>query len=162
MLFTEALMINSNKIEKYDDSHRIVLYESNESGECVPKVTEPEIASDLADSYYEARNDVWVKLRKDLKAGEISPIRLFLEYHNMSIKDVAARAKVSPGTVKKHLTMKGFLNMKLDVLQRYARIFDIPVGDFFNFHYIEESLSIKTDVYSNRLFQDITINSKEG
>ena len=153
-------MINSDKIEKYDKSFRIVLYGTNKNGECIPEITAPEIANEMVDIYYQTKSEVWNKLKKELILGNISPIKLFFEYHNMSLKDIASRAGLSVSAVKKHFTIKGFMKINIKTLQRYAVIFDISIGDFFQFLHIKDKRSIDVKGYNNRLIQDITISSK--
>ena len=153
-------MISKNKIEKYDKSHRIVLFQTNKKGECVPQITSPEIANELVDSLYEERADNWKRNKEELDSGDISPVCLFFRYHNMNIKDVASRLQTSPSKVKKHLTMKGFMKLDLNTLKKYASIFDISIGDFFQFIHIDDNVSVNVKKNKDRIIQDIIISIK--
>ena len=154
-------MISKNKIEKYDKSHRIVLFQTNKKGECVPQITSPEIANEMVDTLYEERADNWKRNKEELDTGDISPICLFFRYHNMNIKDVASRMQTSPSKVKKHLTMKGFMKLDLFTLKKYASIFDISIGDFFQFIHIDDSIDVKAIKNKDRIIQDIIISAKK-
>ena len=154
-------MISKNKIEKYDRSHRIVLFQTDEKGKCVPKITAPEIANEMLDSLYEERADNWKRNKEELISGKISPICLFFKYHNMNIKDVALRLQTSPSKVKKHLTMKGFMKIDINTLKKYASIFDISIGDFFQFIHIDDNIKVDVKRNKNRILQDIIISTKK-
>ena len=154
-------MISKNKIEKYDKSHRIVLFQTNKKGECIPQITSPEIAFELIDSLYEEKVDNWKRNKEELNAGDISPICLFFRYHNMNIKDVASRLQTSPSKVKKHLTMKGFMKLDLITLKKYASVFDISIGDFFQFIHIDDNIDVKVTKHNDKIIQDIIISVKK-
>ena len=154
-------MIRKNKIEKYDKSHRIVLFQTNKKGECVPQITSPEIANEMVDTLYEERADNWKKNKEELNTGNISPICLFFRYHNMNVKDVASRLQTSPSKVKKHLTMKGFMKLDLITLKKYASIFDISIGDFFQFIHIDNNVDVKVTKKCDKIIQDIMISIKK-
>ncbi len=152
-------MIISNKREYYDGSWRLVMYETDSEGKCVPRVKKSDFDDDI-DTYYVQREIELKRLQEELLARHISPICFFLKYFHMDIKDVAARMKLSKKTVKKHMTSKGFGSVTIEALQQYARIFDISVSDFFQFIYITEDLSLKVEKYNDRLVQHVTISNQ--
>ena len=154
-------MINPDKVEKYDQSHRIVLFQTDSKGNCEPKVSVPEIASELVDSLYEVRSDVWKKYKEELNQGNVSPIKIFFEYYGMSLKDTASRLKCSISKVKKHLTLEGFKKMDIKTLLEYAKIFDVSAGDFFQFLYIDDKVKVDVKKSKDRLIQDIIISGKK-
>ncbi len=152
-------MIISNKREYYDGSWRLVMYETDRDGKCIPKIRKSDFDDDI-DSYYAQREIELERLQGDLFSRRISPIGFFLEYFSMDIKDVAARMKLSKRTVKKHLTPEGFGSVKIEALRGYARIFDISVSEFFQFIYITDDLSVTVDKLNDRLMQQVTVSSK--
>ena len=152
-------MIVSSKPDSYDGSWRIVLYEVDKNGRCEAQLTKPEL-DDQIPSYYVQRDLELKRLEQALTAGEISPIGFFMQYHSMDIKDLAARMRLSRGAVKKHLTPKGFARVKVEALQRYARIFDIAVSDFFQFTYVPEALGVEQSRHLERLLLKVTISDK--
>lgn len=153
-------MISKNKTEKYDKSHRIVLFQTNDKGECKPIITAPEIAGEMVNSFYEERAATWDKCKEELLSEDVSPIYLFFKYHNMNIKDLASRLKTSIPKVKRHLTMNGFLKLDIITLQKYAAVFDISVGDFFQFIHIDDKIDVDVKKNKGRLIQDLYITSK--
>ena len=154
-------MIVSSKREQYDGSWRLVLYDTDEDGKCVPRLTKTEFDDDI-DTYYVQRVVELDRLRQELVACKISPVCFFMKYYHMDIKDLAARMRLAKKTVKKHLTSEGFDTVKVEELKRYARIFDVAVSDFFSFIFVNEDLSVKTDEFNDRLVQCVTISVKDA
>jgi hypothetical protein len=152
-------MIISSKPEQYDGSWRIVLYDIEPDGQCHPQFTKPELDEHIG-SYYVQRAIELERLQQELFDGQISPIGFFMEYHNMDIADLAARMKLSKGTIKKHLTPAGFSSAKVEALRRYARIFDVGVSDFFQFTYVPDEVSVEVRRIQDRLIQNVTITAK--
>jgi hypothetical protein len=149
-------MIVSSKLEQYDGSWRLVLYDTDQDGKCNPKYTKTEFDEDIG-LYYVQRDMELKRLQRELYAGQLSSVCFFMKYYHMDIKDLAARMKLRKSTVKKHLTPKGFDTIKVEELRRYARIFDISVGDFFQFTHIPEEVSAHVERYDGRLLQHVSI-----
>jgi hypothetical protein len=82
-----------------------------------------------------------------------------MDYYRIGAKDVAARVGLRASTVKSHQTPKGFSKVRVELLQRYARVFNIGVSDFFLFIHIPHELSVEIKRYNNRLAQQIMITA---
>jgi len=154
-------MVRSNDIEKFDRSHRIVVYEPDGKGECVPTVTVPELAGQLVDSLYEAREQIWQRFRKELLEGRISPLRLFFEYNHMTWKDLAGRMGTSEAAVKRACEMDGFLALDVRTLQRYAAVFGVPVADFFSIVETRGKVTAAATTHFDGLFQEVAVTGEE-
>ncbi|MCP4610689.1 MAG: hypothetical protein GY845_18435 [Planctomycetes bacterium] len=152
-------MIITDKVEEFSDIWRLVMYDTNKEGRCVPQYTMTELQDEI-NTYYVQQVEKLSNLHKRLLASEISPIYFFMEYYRLDVKGLAARMKLSPSTVKKHLTFKGFSGVKVETLQRYAKIFDVAVCDFFQFTYVPDDVSFEVKRYNNRLIQHVTISKK--
>ena len=147
-------MKKKDDITKHDKSHRCVLYDTDDDGKCVAAMKSPEVAGELADEWYKAKDRTWKKIKQEVLQGGSSPIRLYLEYNHMTLKDMAARVGVSVSVLQKHMTMEGFVELDIRMLKKYARVFDIPLCNFFQF--IEYSGNITVDVasYHDGVIQD--------
>ena len=152
-------MKKSDEIEKYDPAMRIVMFDTNGSGQCIPSAVSPEFTRELADEWYKAKDMIWKKTLPEVFAGRCSPVHLYIEYHHMNLPDAAKRMGLSVSVVRKHMTMEGFLGLDLKTLRRYAVVFNIPVGAFFQF--MEYRGDIRFDVASHGegLFQEIKISA---
>jgi transcriptional regulator with XRE-family HTH domain len=149
-------MIIRQKSEGYDGSHRLVAYERDDNG----GLREESRASDLDDqisTFYEQRALEMMRLRRQVMEGEISPIALCMTYQQLTLSDLAARAKLSKRVVKRHLTMDGFRDVTVATLQRYARIFDVAVADFFQFVDVPAEVDVREDRKAERLLQVLTL-----
>jgi len=63
---------------------------------------------------------------KDVKAGKISPLAYHMTRNQMSTKLLAKYAAISRWRVKRHLKPEIFKRLKPSVLEKYARVFNIP------------------------------------
>lgn len=149
-------MIVSNKIERYEDKWRLVTYDTDKSGKCTARLMVTEMQDEI-NSFYEQQAERQKFLQEQLLEGTISPIGFFLEYCRMDVKDVAARLRVGKGTVKKHLTPKGFGSVKVETLQKYAKIFNVSVADFFSLIAVPAAASIEIKNFHERLIQHVTV-----
>ena len=154
-------MFYSDEIEKYDPSHRIVLYDVENDGKCIPKIVEPEIAKNDVDKLYEARSIILKNTLSDLLEGKISPILFYFINQRMDMKDFSRRVKLSVSTVKKHFSLKGFMKISVKELHRYAQVFDIAVGDFFSFIKNINKVEVIQKKYHDRLIEHIEISAKK-
>lgn len=156
-------MIIREKVEEYDGSFRLVMFESDGSGGYEPTSRKSDLDDQIA-SFYEQRRAELERLKKDLLAKRSSPIALYMTYQNLTVSDLSSRVRLRSWRVKKHLTYEGFRNVTVEVLQRYARVFNITVADFFQFLKICDDSEIKSEVKNDRLVQllEITNPCKDG
>ena len=114
------------------------------------KLTEPCYAVDEEGKYtkvgsvgWEAKNIVmqhaWdsVKervdeVKKQVEAGELSPIAYYLEKQLMDISVLSGYTGFFRWTVKRHLKMKNFIKLKDHKLQKYADAFGISIETLKN------------------------------
>lgn len=152
-------MIVREKGDQYDGRHRVVYYTPDEQGRCTPQHVKSEFDDQIA-SYYELRVAELQRLQERLLSGEISPIGFFIQYCNMTVQDTAARMRSSQSKVRRHMTPDGFERVKVATLQRYARIFDIAVGDFFQFTHLTGGLEAGVERFHQRLIQKVTVRDE--
>lgn len=147
-------MIIRDDDETYDGKYRFELYDADRDGK-LAVVAKTSYLEDQIPVYYEQRRLEMERLERLVMAGEISPIALQMTYQQMTLPDLAARAQMSKRHVKAHLTPKGFRDVTVAQLQRYARVFGITVADFFEFIHVRKGVSVKADVRGERLLQVI-------
>ncbi len=154
-------MIITETPEQQKHPHRFLMWDADENGKCVSSLAESEFASDIH-LYYEQRAKEVRRLLVRLTDNEISPVYFFMDYQQITVKDLASRVRVSASTVKKHLTPDGFKKVSIEILQRYARVFDIMLADFFNFTLVPDDINVKNTRHNNRLLQKTTITANEN
>jgi transcriptional regulator with XRE-family HTH domain len=113
------------------EAQQYVIYAEKSDGSFSPVQTGSYMTknhiSDLHGIVANLSNSLIEKLRK----GEISPIYYFMTIEELSVPELAARAGFSKSAVKKHIQPKGFLELSVSKLKRYADILNIPVANFF-------------------------------
>ena len=148
-------MIISTKTRTHDEPFRMMMYHEDEAGRCTPSYVESEHVENI-EAYYLQQSMQMQRLHKEVIEGRISPVAFFVEYQRMDIRDVAARVKLRPGQVRKHMTMEGFSKARVADLQRYARVFDIAVSDLFDFTFVDENITVDSTRFHNRLIHQAT------
>ena len=143
-------MIISTKAQTHDEPFRMVMYHEDGDGRCTPRYVESEHVENIH-AYYLQRSLEMKRLHEEVIAGTISPVAFFIQYQHMDVRDVAARVRLRPGTVRKHMTPRGFGRARVEELQRYARVFDVSVGDLFDFTFVDEAIRVESARFHDRL-----------
>lgn len=153
-------MLVPGKRKKYDGTHRVVLYETDDDGRCVPRLSKVEY-DDQIDTFYVQRRKELERLLDELMEEKISPVSLFMQLQNMTVNDLASRMRISVGRARKHLTREGFDGIKVGMLRRYARMFGVTVADLFAFTHVTDELDVDVTHSGDRLVTRITISVKD-
>jgi hypothetical protein len=143
--------------EKLDAPFKLLMYDTDENGRCVPSYVHSEYSDDV-NTYYEQRSLELNRLLEDVLEGRLSPIGLFVQYQHMHIKDVAKRVGLRSGQVEKHMTLSGFKTATVEMLIRYARVFDVTVSDFFEFTETTDNIAIVSNHRHDRLINRIQLH----
>ena len=70
-------------------------------------------------------NEKIEQTKKDVLAGKLSPIAYYIEKNIMDVGLVAQYMGMWKWTVKKHLKPRNFAKLNDDILQKYAKVFNI-------------------------------------
>jgi len=149
-------MITTRSRETYEGGWRIVLYDADEGGHCTSHLT-PSSFDAVIDEAYQQREKEIVRLQESLFKNEISPLAFFMQLSRMTVEDAAARMRLRKSTVRSHLTPSGFDRMGVETLRRYARLFDIAVGEFFQFTHLDGELSVELSRSEGGLVQRVRV-----
>jgi len=151
-------MIISKKIEKFDKKVKFICYEKDGKGKISAKRDTPPMAGkeDLANVLYYTKAVELKRLKEEVLKGTVSPIHIFVTLQNMDLKDLAHRLKISYGKVKKHQSMEGFKKIKIELLEKYAKIFGASAADFFYFLNVDDAKKVDIKHYCGKLIEDIT------
>jgi hypothetical protein len=152
-------MIISDEITKFDNSYTMVQYKTDKNGNPEEIIDTPPVAGKLkhGDDLYQAKATEFERLKNDFLNGSMSPIKLYTVMQNLDPKDLASRIKLSPSKVKKHLTPEGFKKATVDVLQKYAKVFEVTIADFFHIISLKKGINIEENKINDRMIQEITI-----
>lgn len=149
-------MIIRETIDKYDGSFRITLYEKGEDGSLGPAMTRS-LNEDLIDVYFEQRAEESARLLEQLQSHQISSIGYYAALHALEPAALAPRVRLSKRKVIRHMTWEGFKGASVEVLQRYAKVFNVAVGDFFTVLLLPDDVDADADVSADRALQQLRI-----
>lgn len=138
---------------------QVLLYDVDENGKCSVESRPMPVIGPLMDLYMGNKIRRVMENKEALLSGEISPIKFYMEYCGLYVKDLASRMKISESKLKKHLTMKGFYKIKIETLKKYAEIFDIALADLFQFIDIGNNFKVEVRNYNKGVIQNISINN---
>jgi hypothetical protein len=113
------------------EPHQLLLYVEKVDGTYGPLQTGAFAAKNYLDDYREKHAHIVNDGIEKMKKGEISAVGYYLELYGMTVADLASRAAVPVGKVKKHLTPAGLAGASLNVLRRYAEVFNLPLVNLF-------------------------------
>ncbi len=108
-----------------------VVYVEKEDGSYGPVETGSVMVQEYFDDFLTKRRHLEAALRADLLQGRISIVAYYATLLSMGEGDLAARVGVSRRRLRTHMTPRGFARLRLETVQRYAAIFDIPVANLF-------------------------------
>jgi hypothetical protein len=118
-------------------------------------------------------DDFWAKMahiermvREKLSKSEISPVHYFMVIEDLTASELASRTGIPARRVKKHMTFKGFEQVRVRDLAAYAKVFNVPVANLFQVILSSKDMNIKYHFYNkeenatekNTITQDQTVN----
>ncbi|MET0760329.1 MAG: hypothetical protein ABWZ56_07905 [Flavobacterium sp.] len=71
--------------------------------------------------------------KEEIKSGESSPIRYFMELHKMDIAILSSYVGMWQWRVKRHSKPAVFKGLKDNILLKYAEVFEISISELKNF-----------------------------
>jgi hypothetical protein len=111
--------------------HQVVLYAEKTDNSIGPVQTGAYVTKYFIDEFYNIMGNLEKSLYEKLLNHEISPVYLYMTLEELTVSELAARAKISKRKVMRHLTYKHFADVTVNELTRYADVFNIPVANFF-------------------------------
>ena len=111
--------------------HQLIVYAEKDDNSFGPVQTGSYISKNYLDDFRQKHTHLDEALIEKLKAGEISPVYYYMMMEDLSVSELAARAGIRAGKVKKHLQPKYFGEITAAQLKRYSEVFNIPVANLF-------------------------------
>lgn len=71
--------------------------------------------------------------KKEIAAGNLSPLAYFMEVHRMDVSVLASYAGIHKWFVKRHFHPKRFQKLSDKTLKKYADVFEISIEELKNF-----------------------------
>jgi hypothetical protein len=123
------------------EAQQFVIYAEKSDGSFSPVQTGSYMTKNHITDLHGIVAELSIALLARLKKGEISPIYYFMTIEELSIGELAARAGFSKSAVKKHIDPKGFNDLSVYKLKRYADILNIPVANLFQIINTKEEMN---------------------
>ncbi len=83
-------------------------------------------------------NEKIEQTKKDVLAGKLSPIAYYIEKNIMDVGLVAQYMGMWKWTVKKHLKPRNFAKLNDDILQKYAKVFNISKEELVDIELLKD------------------------
>jgi len=110
-------------------------YTLNESGKYVKIPADGFEPENIAlKQVWESINERIENTRKRVILGELSPLAYYMEKNQMDIKKISFITGLPKRKIKKHLIPDVFRKLDSDILNLYARVFEISAERIFQIH----------------------------
>jgi hypothetical protein len=127
---------------------QVILYVEKEDGKYEPMQTGSYITKNFLDDYELKRRHLEESLKKQVLSGEVSPIYYYMVLEDLTLSELAARAGIRKGKVKKHLETAHFTTILQETLQVYADVFNITIADMLKLLVANTDDSVNTNTGS--------------
>jgi len=127
---------------------QVILFVEKEDGKYEPIQTGSYLTKNFLDDYELKRRHLEESLKKQVLAGEVSPIYYYMVLEDLTLSELASRAGIRKGKVKKHLETNHFSDIPQETLQLYADVFNITVQDMFKILVVTSADSTNTNTGS--------------
>ncbi|MBC8314593.1 MAG: hypothetical protein ISR57_02685 [Bacteroidales bacterium] len=111
---------------------QVIIYVEKENGTYGPIQTGSYITKNYIDDYFLKRKNLEASLQEQVKRDEISPVKFFMVFEDLTLSELSARTKIPTRKVRKHLLPVHFNKISDDLLNRYAIVFNISVDQLIN------------------------------
>jgi hypothetical protein len=111
---------------------QVILYVEKEDGKYEPIQTGSYLTKNFLDDYELKRRHLEESLKNQILSGEVSPVYYFMILEDLTLSELAARAGIRKGKVKKHLEASHFTEIPQETLQVYADVFNIAIKDMLD------------------------------
>lgn len=108
---------------------QVILYVEKENGKVAPMQTGSYLTKNFLDDYQLKRRHLEENLRRELEQGSKSPIHYFMVLEDLTLSELAARVGLRKGKVTKHLEARHYRQLKPEVLQKYADVFNVSTDE---------------------------------
>ena len=108
---------------------QVILYVEKEDGTYGPIQTGSYLTKNFLDDYELKRKHLEDSLKSEVRPDKYSPIYFYMVLEDLTISELSARVNLRHGKVKKHLEAKYYQRLKIEILEKYAEVFNITVPD---------------------------------
>ena len=111
---------------------QVILYVEKEDGTYGPIQTGSYLTKNFLDDYQSKRKHLEESLKSEIQPGKSSPLYFYMVMEDLTISELSSRVNLRQSKVKKHLESKHYQSLKIEILERYAEVFNITVPDLLS------------------------------
>jgi len=137
----EKDIITDYKVQKY------ILYAEKDDGSYGTVEGGSYIIENDLDDFWHKKHHLEKTLRDRLIKNEITSIYYYMVLEEMTVSELASRAGISKRRVKAHLNPEKKCKLNVSDLQKYGRVFNVPVANFFQIILTSTDQNLKYHFY---------------
>lgn len=143
------------------EPQQLIMYVEKDDGSYGALQTGSFPSKEYLDDFWFKKKNLEKELANRLKEGEISPVYYYMLLTEISESELATRVGISNSKVKKHLKPEYFKKIRLDILQRYAEVFDVPVANMLQIILIKQGDEFKSSFIKDEELKGIEIKQEK-
>ncbi len=109
--------------------HEVVLFVEKDDESYAPVQTGSYISAHYIDDFFYKKEKLAKEMEEELKQGKISPVYYYMMVQDMGPGDLAKRVGISKRKLKKHFRPEVFAKLGEKMLEKYAVVFGVKVGE---------------------------------
>ena len=129
-----------------------------------PIISGSHLSKNYLDDFYTKKRKLELSLRQQVLDNEISPIYYYMLLQELAPADLAARVSISLRKLKRYFKPKHFALLSMNMLSKFAEVFNIPVYNFLNLIIVKDDdrvkLLLEFQQGKNELFTITKISTK--
>jgi DNA-binding Xre family transcriptional regulator len=111
---------------------QLILYVEKEDGSFGPIRTGSYLTKNYIDDYFEKRQKLEASLKEQIINDIISPVAYYMTLEDLTVKELASRVGITKNKVRRHMRPERFGDIPLDLLKKYADVFNVAVSDLLS------------------------------
>jgi hypothetical protein len=108
---------------------QVILYVEKEDGSYGPIQTGSYLTKNFLDDYELKRKHLEESLKAEVRHGKHSPVYYYMVLEDLTVSELASRAGLRKGKVRKHLEAKHYKELPGEILEKYAEVFNISASE---------------------------------
>ena len=142
-------------------AQQVILYVEKDDGNYGPMQTGSYLSANYMDDYIYKRRNLEIELREQLTNGNISPVKYYMVFEDLSSSELAARAGIRKSRVLKHLDPKHFGVATAEELRKYAAVFNVPVANLLQIILVKNNSSFESNLILENKAEKISVNQTQ-
>lgn len=119
------------KDSRVENDHQLILYVEKDDSSYGPVQTGSYMVANYLEDLFEKKANLKTVRQEEMLSGKISSLAYYKDLVEIGEGDLAARVGISRRKLRHHMTPQGFSSLNVEMLNRYAVVFGVPVAQLF-------------------------------